>query len=53
LEKDVPQSRSEAAIQLKNKLRSRARFKNTKYISEILAKYEKLFSQLDETAIST
>lgn len=53
LEKEVPQSRSEAAIQLKKKLRSRIRFKNTKYISEILAKYEKLFSQLDETAIST
>jgi hypothetical protein len=53
LEKDIPQSRSEAAIQLKNKVRSKARFKNTKYISEILAKYEKLFSQLDETAIST
>ena len=53
LEKDIPQSRSEAAIQLKNKVRSKARFKNTKYISEILAKYQKLFSQLDETAIST
>jgi hypothetical protein len=53
LEKDIPQSRSEAAIQLKNKVRSKGRFKNTKYISQILAKYEKLFSQLDETAIST
>lgn len=46
-------SRSGTAIQTKQKLKRKSRFKNVKYISEILAKYEKLFSELDETAIST
>jgi hypothetical protein len=53
LDREIAQSRSEMAIQSKNKIRSKVRFKNTKYISDILTKYEKLFSQLDETAIST
>ena len=53
LEREVPQSRSETAIQTKNKIGSRTRFRNTRYISDILTKYEKLFSQLDEASIST
>jgi hypothetical protein len=53
LDREIAQSRSEMAIQSKNKIRSKVRFKNTKYISDILSKYEKLFSQLDETAIPT
>lgn len=51
--KDYPQSRSGPAIQVKSKIASKVRFKNVKYISDILARYEKKFSQLDETAIST
>jgi hypothetical protein len=46
-------SRSETAVQVKSKLRGKSRFKNVKYISEILKKYEKKFSQLDEASIST
>jgi hypothetical protein len=51
--KDYPQSRSGPAIQVKSKIASKVRFKNVKYISDILTRYEKKFSQLDETAIST
>ena len=51
--KDYPQSRSGPAIQVKSKIASKVRFKNVKYISDILSRYEKKFSQLDETAIST
>lgn len=46
-------SRSETAIQVKSKLRGKSRFKNVKYITGILNKYEKKFSQLDEASIST
>ena len=46
-------SRSETAVQVKSKLRGKSRFKNVKYITEILNKYEKKFSQLDEASIST
>jgi hypothetical protein len=46
-------SRSETAIQTQSKLRGKSRFKNVKYITEILKKYEKKFSQLDEASIST
>ncbi|MBM3453895.1 MAG: hypothetical protein FJX80_01975 [Bacteroidetes bacterium] len=46
-------SRSETAIQVKSKLRGKSRFKNVKYITSILNKYEKKFSQLDEASIST
>jgi hypothetical protein len=46
-------SRSETAIQTESKLRGKSRFKNVKYITEILKKYEKKFSQLDEASIST
>ena len=45
-------SRSGTAIQTSNKV-GRPRFKNVKYISDILAKYEKKISKLDETSIST
>jgi hypothetical protein len=44
-------SRSGTAIQSEGKIRGKSRFKNVKYISAILAKYEKEFSTLDETAI--
>lgn len=46
-------SRSETAIQVKSKLRGKSRFKNVKYISDLLNKYEKRFAQLDESSIST
>ena len=45
-------SRSGTAIQTTNKI-GRPRFKNIKYISEILSKYEKKISKLDEKSIST
>jgi len=51
--KSYPQSRSGPAIQVKSKIASKVRFKNVKYISDILTRYEKKFSQLDETTIST
>lgn len=50
---NLPSSRSETAIQTQNKIKSKIRFKNVKYISSLLSKYELKFSQLDETAIST
>ena len=49
--KNYPQSRSGPAIQVKSKIASKVRFKNVKYISDILNRYEKKFSQLDETTI--
>jgi hypothetical protein len=51
--KNYPQSRSGPAIQVKSKIASKVRFKNVKYISDILSRYEKKFSELDETTIST
>lgn len=51
--KTFPQSRSGPAIQVKSKIPSKVRFKNVKYISDILKRYEKKFSELDETTIST
>ena len=51
--KNYPQSRSGPAIQVKSKSSSKVRFKNVKYISDILNRYEKKFSQLDETTIPT
>ena len=51
--KNYPQSRSGPAIQFKSKSSSKVRFKNVKYISDILSRYEKKFSQLDETTIPT
>jgi hypothetical protein len=51
--KNYPQSRSGPAIQVKSKSSSKVRFKNVKYISDILSRYEKKFSQLDETTIPT
>lgn len=45
-------SRSGTAVQTSTII-GRPRFKNVKYISEILAKYEKKISQLNETSIST
>lgn len=49
----IKNSRSGPAIQTQQgKIRGKTRFKNVKYISAILAKYEKEFSNLDETAIS-
>ena len=50
--KNLQTSRSGPAIQTQNKL-GRPRFKNVKYISAILDKYEEKFSQLDEASIST
>jgi hypothetical protein len=52
-EKGYAQSRSGTAIQTKSKIVSKVKFKNVKYISDILSRYEKKFSQLDETTIST
>lgn len=46
-------SRSETAIQTKKNIRRKTRFKNVKYISAILANFEKKINLLDETAIST
>jgi hypothetical protein len=51
--REFPQSHSGPAIQFKNQIRKKVRFKNTSYISNILTRYEKKFSQLDETTIST
>ena len=51
--KNYPQSRSGPAIQVKSKSSSKVRFKNVKYISDILNRYEKKFSELDETTIPT
>lgn len=50
--KNLENSRSGSAIQTSTKI-GRPRFKNVKYISEILAKYQKKISALDETSIST
>lgn len=46
-------SRSETAIQTSKNIRRKTRFKNVKYISAILANFEKKINLLDETAIST
>jgi len=51
--KNYPQSRAGLAIQVKSKSSSKVRFKDVKYISDILNRYEKKFSQLDETTIPT
>jgi len=53
LRQQMPTSRSGTGIQIQSKLKSNARFRNVKYISDILSRYEKKFSQLDETSIST
>mgnify|MGYP003332814688 FL=1 len=50
--RNMQNSRSGPAIQTENKI-TRPRFKNVKYISAILDKYEEKFSQLDEASIST
>lgn len=50
---ELPSSRSGTGIQTKSKLRKKSRFKNVKYISMILAKYEQKFSELNETTILT
>lgn len=50
--KKLQNSRSGSGIQTLNKI-GRPRFMNVKYISEILAKYQKKISSLDETSIST
>jgi len=52
-DREYSNSRSGPAIQVKSKIASKVRFKNVKYISDILTRYEKKFSQLDETTIST
>ena len=48
-----PISRSETAIQTSKNIRRKTRFKNVKYISAILANFEKKINLLDETTIST
>lgn len=53
LREDLPTSRSETAIQTSKNIRRKTRFKNVKYISAILANFEKKINLLDETAIST
>ena len=50
--RNMQNSRSGPAVQTENKI-TRPRFKNVKYISAILDKYEEKFSQLDEASIST
>jgi len=53
LRAELPTSRSETAIQSKKNIGRKIRFKNVKYISAILANFEKKISLLDETTIST
>ena len=53
LREDLPTSRSDTAIQTSKNIRRKTRFKNVKYISAILANFEKKINLLDETAIST
>ncbi len=53
IRREMPNSRSGSGLQLKSKLRRKNRFKNVKYITDLLKKYEKRFSELDETSIST
>ena len=50
---ELPTSRSGTGLQTQTKLKKKSRFKNVKYISLILAKYEQKFSELNETSIST
>jgi hypothetical protein len=50
--KNLENSRSSTAVQVQTKI-GRPRFRNVKYISDILAKYQKKISALDETSIST
>ena len=50
---ELDNSRSGTAIQTSSKLRKKNRFKNVKYMSTILAKYQEKFSQLNETSIPT
>lgn len=50
--KNLPNSRSGTAVQISTKI-GRPRFRNVKYISDILAKFEKKISQLNEASIST
>ena len=46
-------SRSGTAVQTNSKLRKKNRFKNVKYMSSLLTKYQEKFSQLNETSIPT
>lgn len=50
-ESQLDNSRSGTGIQTSSKLRKKNRFKNIKYMSMILSKYEQKFSQLNETSI--
>lgn len=50
---DLPTSRSSTGLELKSKIRRKSRFKNVKYITDLLKKYEKRFSELNEASIST
>jgi hypothetical protein len=50
---DLPTSRSGTGLELKSKIRRKSRFKNVKYITDLLKKYEKRFSELNEASIST
>ena len=51
--KNLANSRSGTAVQVDTNIRPGLRFSNVKYISELLKKYEKKFSELNDSTIST
>ena len=51
--KNLENSRSGTAVQVDSNIRPGLRFSNVKYISELLKKYEKKFSELNDSTIST
>ena len=51
--KNLENSRSGSGIQTDSNIRPGMRFSNVKYISELLKKYEKKFSELNDSTIST
>ena len=51
--KNLANSRSGTAVQSSSNIRSGMRFSNVKYITELLNKYEKKFSELNDSSIST
>ena len=51
--RNLANSRSGTAVQSDSNIRTGMRFSNVKYISELLKKYEKKFSELNDSTIST
>ena len=51
--RNLENSRSGTAVQVDSNIRPGLRFSNVKYISELLKKYEKKFSELNDSTIST